>query len=226
MDQQRHRPVIVEFWEMTMAQSMRTLPYLSEWHRRYAESGLRVIGVHTPASPATADDATVEAAVARLGIEYPVINDPEGELWSFYGASGYPTRYLWDGDFRLADLQLGEGEYAAAERMIQELLGVEGDPVAPVRPEDAEGALVEVPTESAVGPRSGPYRAGGVWVSVLGEGTLFADGDEHAVTGPAAIELRSHPVATDGTISIEAGPGVEVVATVFTPGLAAADSPD
>ncbi|MEI6448000.1 MAG: DipZ protein, partial [Actinomycetes bacterium] len=111
MDQQRHRPVLVEFWEMTMPQSMRTLPYLKAWHERYSGDGLRVVAAHTPASAETESDEVVEAAVARLGIEFPVLNDNEGELWSFCGATGYPTRYLWDGDFRLHDLQIGEGEY-------------------------------------------------------------------------------------------------------------------
>ena len=112
MDQQRHRPVIVEFWNMTVPQSIRTMPYLKAWHERYAEAGLRVIGAHIPLSPATASDEVVEAAVARLGIEYPVINDPEGDLWAFYGSEGFPTRYLWNGDFQLHDLQ---AEAAAAQ---------------------------------------------------------------------------------------------------------------
>lgn len=229
MDQQRHRPVLVEFWEMTMPQSMRTMPYLAAWHDRYADRGLRVVGVHTPASPMTAADEVVEAAVARLGIDYPVVNDPEGELWSFYGATGYPSRYIWDGDFRLVDLQIGEGEYEAAELLLQGLLdGPDGhpSPLAPLRPEDAPGALVEQPTEPTGGPHSGAYRAGGVWVSLSGTGTIAVDGDEIAVEGPAAIELRSHPVSTEATISISPGPGVEVIATVFTPGLVPGSATD
>ena len=47
MDQQRGRPVLVEFWDFCRVNSLRTLPYLKAWHERYAEAGLRVIGVHT-----------------------------------------------------------------------------------------------------------------------------------------------------------------------------------
>ena len=42
------RPLLVEFWDFCRPNSMRTLPYLKAWHERYAEAGLRVVGVHCP----------------------------------------------------------------------------------------------------------------------------------------------------------------------------------
>ena len=47
MDKQRGRPVLVEFWDFCRVNSLRTLPYLKAWHERYADDGLRVIGIHT-----------------------------------------------------------------------------------------------------------------------------------------------------------------------------------
>lgn len=225
MDQQRHRPVLVEFWDMSVPQSMRTMPYLKEWHARYSDAGLRVIGAHTPSSDLTASDEVVGAAVTRLGIEYPVLNDAEGELWSFHGCEGYPSRYLWNGDFRLVDLHIGEGNYLETEILIQDMLGIERDPFGPVRPEDAPDALVAAPSNPVEGAHSGDYTGGGVWVSVTGHGVVHADGREFAVEGPSAIELRSHPASIDASIAIEAGDGVTVIATVFTPGLLAEAPP-
>ncbi|MEI6447840.1 MAG: DipZ protein, partial [Actinomycetes bacterium] len=114
-------------------------------------------------------------------------------------------------------------EYRETELLIQGLLGVDREPLAPVRPEDAPGAMVEAPTEPVEGAHAGPYRAGGVWVRARGTGTVTADGEQFAVEGPASVELRSHARSTTGSIVIEPGPGVEVIGTVFTPGLAAAD---
>ena len=63
------------------------------------------------------------AAVTRLGIAHAVALDSELELWSLYGNEGWPARYLFDDEARLAEYHYGEGAYAESERAIQELLG-------------------------------------------------------------------------------------------------------
>ncbi len=120
MDKQKGRPVLVEFWDFCRVNSLRTLPYLKAWHERYAADGLRVIGVHTGAFPPSRDEAQIEAAVRRLGIEYPVVIDMELEIWDFYGNEGWPGRYLWDAKGALFSMHYGEGAYAETEREIQE----------------------------------------------------------------------------------------------------------
>ena len=69
MDQQRGPAVLVEFWDFCRVNSLRTLPYLKAWHERYADAGLRVIGVHTGGFPPVARRGETCAAVERLGIE-------------------------------------------------------------------------------------------------------------------------------------------------------------
>lgn len=219
MDQQRGRPVLVHFWDACQPNSLRMIPWMEEWHRRYSDAGLRVIAVHTPGSPLTAQPEVVEAAVSRLSITHPVVLDPDGEIWSFYGVGGYPTRYLWDGELRLVDLHPGEGEYAAGERLIQELLGVEDELTEPGRPEEEEGAVLAAPTASVDGLFSGPYAAGGVWVVANGTGSVKLDDRSFAVDGPVALELLSHGAHSEGELAAEVEGDVEILSTVFTPGV-------
>src|SRR2546423_12677413 len=84
MEKQYGRPVLVEFWDFCRPNSLRTLPYVRAWHDRYAAVGLRVIGVHTPGFAPARDASNVRAAVARLGIEHPVVLDPEYAVWNIY----------------------------------------------------------------------------------------------------------------------------------------------
>lgn len=49
--------VLVDFWESTCVNCLRTLPYLKAWHERYAGRGLVIVGVHTPEFDFTADPA-------------------------------------------------------------------------------------------------------------------------------------------------------------------------
>src|ERR1700740_2691428 len=75
MDQQRGRPVLIEFWDFCRPNSIRTLPYMKAWHARYADRGLRVIGVHAAGFEPSRDPDAVTAAVARLAVPYPVVVD-------------------------------------------------------------------------------------------------------------------------------------------------------
>lgn len=219
MDQQRGRPVLVEFWDFCRVNSLRTLPYLQAWHERYADAGLRVVGIHAAGFEISRDPEAIRAAVARLGIAYPVLIDAELEAWDAYGIQGWPSRYLWDGEQRLADFHIGEGGYEEAERAIQALLGVERDPLAPVRAEDAPGALLQAQTEDVAGPYSGPYEAGGVWAVLSGSGTVRANEREVAVEHPGAYSLIEHERHTAGVLDLQLGDGVTCHAVCFTPGL-------
>jgi hypothetical protein len=222
MDQQRGRPVLVEFWDFCRVNSLRTLPYLRAWHGRYADAGLRVIGVHAGGFAPARDPANVRAAVERLGIPYPVVIDARLEIWDAYGNDGWPARYLWDAAGDLYSMHYGEGLYAETEREIQALLGVEREPLEPLRPEDAPGVRLPAQTADQPGAYSGPYAAGAAWAVVEGAGELRVNGRVVAVEGPGCVALVEHPVHSAGVLELEVGPGVRCLATCFTPGVAPA----
>ena len=220
MDKQLGRPVLIEFFDFCRVQSLRTLPYVRAWHDRYAGDGLRVISVHCPGFAPGRDEDVVRDAVARLGIEHPVCLDTQFELWQLYDNEGWPARYLFDGRSRLAHFHYGEGGYAETEEIVQELLGVQREPLAPLRPEDDPDALIAVPTPEQPGAYSGPYEAGGAWAVLAGAGEVRANGRPIAVEHPGAYELLAHERHTEGVLELEIGAGVECLATCFTPGLA------
>jgi hypothetical protein len=220
MDQQHGMAVLVEFWDFCRVNSLRTLPYLKAWHERYADAGLRIIGVHSGGfAPARIDD-NVRRAVERLEIPWPVAIDTDLEVWNVYGNQGWPARYLWDPELVLYSMHYGEGAYEETEREIQTLLGVEREPLSPLRPEDAPDALIAAQSEDVPGPYSGPYEAGAVWAVVDGAGILRANDRDITVTEPGCIALVEHGRHAHAVLELEPGPGVIVHATCFTPGLA------
>jgi hypothetical protein len=220
MDKQAGRPVLVEFWDFCRVSSLRTLPYVREWHARYADAGLRVIAVHCPGFPPSRDADAVRAAVARLGIEHPVCIDTEFRIWRAYENRGWPARYLFDQRLRLFEYHYGEGAYADTELAIQELLGLQRDPLPPLRPEDDPHAQIAIPTPDQEGPWSGEYEAGGVWGVFDGAGTIAVNGDDIRIEAPGATPLIEHERHTTGTLALDVGAGVTCHAVCFTPGLA------
>lgn len=218
MDQQHGKAVLVEFWDFCRVNSLRTLPYLKAWHARYAEAGLRIIGVHTGGFEPSRDDEQVRRAVERLQIPWAVAIDTRLQVWDIYGNQGWPARYLWDPSQELYSMHYGEGAYAETELEIQALLGTPREPLAPVRPEDDPDALVAAQTADVAGPYSGPYEAGGVWAVVWGAGALEVNGRIVEVREPGCVELIAHERHTRGVVDVVPGPGVVVHATCFTPG--------
>jgi thiol-disulfide isomerase/thioredoxin len=139
--------ILVDFWESTCINCLRTLPYLEEWHRRYAPRGLVMVGIHTPEFELTADADKVAEAVAAEGIRYPVLLDLDRANWQRFANHYWPAKYLVDARGYLRYEHFGEGAYGETEAWIQRLLREAGDRepmpeiLAPLRPEDGTGAV-------------------------------------------------------------------------------------
>jgi thiol-disulfide isomerase/thioredoxin len=116
------RVVLVDFWEYTCINCLRTLPYLREWYHRYSNHGFTIVGVHTPEFDFSAKRANVAAAVDRLGITWPVVLDDRAVIWKRYGNYDWPHEYLYDQQGRLVESFAGEGGYPQTEARIQTLL--------------------------------------------------------------------------------------------------------
>jgi hypothetical protein len=95
---------------------------LKEWHDRYAEHGLVIIGNHFPEFGYEADLDNLKDALKRLEIPYAVAQDNDGQTWRAYRTRYWPSLFLIDkrGDIRYA--HIGEGQYEATEAAIRTLL--------------------------------------------------------------------------------------------------------
>jgi thiol-disulfide isomerase/thioredoxin len=143
----RGKPVLIDFWDYTCVNCIRTLPYVKEWHRRYASHGLVTVGVHAPEFSFARDSGNVLRAVREHGIDYPVVLDNEYAVWQAYANRYWPAKYLIDGNGYLRYVHFGEGAYGETEQAVQQLLR-EAFPeillpgvMEPVRDEDRPGAV-------------------------------------------------------------------------------------
>jgi thiol-disulfide isomerase/thioredoxin len=114
--------VLVDFWEYTCLNCLRTLPYLREWYKRYQDDGFVIVGVQTPEFEFSGDTKNVEDATKRLGITWPVVLDANYAIWKRYETRAWPTELLFDQTGKLVEVQVGEGNYPQTEAKIQSLL--------------------------------------------------------------------------------------------------------
>jgi glutathione peroxidase-family protein len=99
------------------------MPYVKQWHARYRDKGLVVVGVHTPEFGYERSSANVESAVKRFGIEYAVAQDNAYATWNAYGNRYWPALYLVDRNGHVVYRHFGEGDYDRTEAAIRQLLG-------------------------------------------------------------------------------------------------------
>ncbi|MFL5927243.1 MAG: cytochrome c biogenesis protein DipZ [Gaiellaceae bacterium] len=124
--QLRGKVVLVDFWTYSCINCLRTLPHLKAWDAAYRKQGLVILGVHTPEFAFEHVTSNVRAAVKRLGIRYPVVQDNRFKTWDNYANQYWPAEYLIDRAGHVRHTNFGEGEYPKTENLIRELLSVHG----------------------------------------------------------------------------------------------------
>ena len=140
---QRGRVVLIDFWTYSCVNCLRTLPYLKQWDAAYRSKGLTIVGVHTPEFAFEHESSNVRAAVKRLGLRYPVVQDNDFATWNAYANQYWPAKYLIDRKGHVRFVHFGEGEYRRTENVIRRLLGL-----APL------GTEMDVPQGRLVTPES------------------------------------------------------------------------
>jgi len=122
IEELRGKVVLVDFWTYTCVNCIRTFPYLKEWHAKYADDGLVIIGVHSPEFEFEKVYTNVLQATQDYGITWPVAQDNDFKTWSNYSNRYWPAKYLIDKDGVIRYTHFGEGAYDETEKQIRELL--------------------------------------------------------------------------------------------------------
>jgi thiol-disulfide isomerase/thioredoxin len=119
----RGKVVLLDFWTYSCINCLRTIPHLESWYSAYKNDGLVVLGVHTPEFAFEHVSSNVGAAVKRLGITYPVVQDNDYGTWDAYANQYWPAEYLIDRSGRIRHVHFGESSYGETEGLIRRLLG-------------------------------------------------------------------------------------------------------
>ena len=114
---------LIHIWTFACINCQRTLPYVVQWHEKYAARGLKVVGVHTPEFAYERDTENIKRAIKQHKISYPNAVDNKFALWKAYDNQYWPHLFLADRQGRLRYDHIGEGAYDATEQAIRTLLG-------------------------------------------------------------------------------------------------------
>ena len=127
MEELRGQVVLIDFWTYTCINCIRTFPFLKQWHSRYADDGLVIVGVHAPEFEFEKVYENVVDATKEHALGWTMAQDNDFVTWRRYSNRFWPAKYLIDKDGVVRYTHFGEGGYAETEDVIRELLA-EADP--------------------------------------------------------------------------------------------------
>jgi len=215
----RGKVVLVDFWEYTCINWIRTSPYVKAWHREYAGHGLLVVGVHAPEFEFGKRAENIDRGIREHGLTHPIALDNEFATWQAFGNDAWPAKYLFDARGTLVKRGEGEGSYGDIEAEIRRLLvaAKPGTALPPISPEATAFAKTGEPSyagitgETYVGTdrrEPGTVTLQGNWKGARqyvelqnGTGKIvlpFTAGEVNVVMQPAASGKASVTVMLDG----------------------------
>ncbi len=121
----RGRVVLLDFWTSGCVNCLHVLDELRPLEREFADV-LVTIGVHSPKFAREGEAESVAAAVARYGVDHPVVSDPDMRLWQEYAVKAWPTLVVVDPEGYVAHVAAGEGHADALRRVLTDLVAEHG----------------------------------------------------------------------------------------------------
>jgi hypothetical protein len=118
----RGKVVLLDIWEYTCINWIRTSPYVKAWDRDYAALGLVVVGLHAPEFEFGKRTDNIDRAIRDHGLTYPIALDNKFATWRTLGNDAWPAKYLYDRQGSLVKRWVGEGRYDEIEAEIRRQL--------------------------------------------------------------------------------------------------------
>ena len=77
----RGKIVLIDVWEYTCINWIRTSPFVKAWHRDYSGLGLVVVGAHAPEFAFGKLPEHIDRGIRDHGLTYPIAIDNDYSIW-------------------------------------------------------------------------------------------------------------------------------------------------
>lgn len=109
--------VIVNYWADWCDSCMEEVPALNQFYKNNSDKNVVLYGVEYDHMP----PSELRAAIAKMQINYPVIQEDPAALWSLGEFDALPTTFIIDPNGKVVKKILGENTEESLEATMQEL---------------------------------------------------------------------------------------------------------
>ena len=126
--------LLLDFWSVFCQSCLLEMPFLKELHRRYAASGLEIVGVNTDFFPKERIVKFMEKT--GLALPYPLIHDRDQSLSKLFSVEALPVLVLIDssGWIRMVHLGYKPDDEREIERRVSQACGRIKETVVTLQP--------------------------------------------------------------------------------------------
>jgi thiol-disulfide isomerase/thioredoxin len=117
----RGKVVLVDVFTVDCINCQNVVPNLRKLDAQH-ETGLAIVGVHSPETPAERGRAYVVSQLQAQGIVWPVAIDNDFAVWRAYAVTAWPTELIFDKHGKLRKTIVGDGQDEAVDATVRSLL--------------------------------------------------------------------------------------------------------
>jgi peroxiredoxin len=112
--------ILLNFWATWCPPCRAEMPSMEKLYQAYRDRGLVILAVSSDRT----GKPVVESFVRERGVTFPILLDPEGNVFAQYGVRGLPTSYLLDRRRRVFSADVGARDWSGkvARQVVEALL--------------------------------------------------------------------------------------------------------
>ena len=115
--------ILLNFWATWCPPCRAEMPSMETLYQAYRNQGLLILAI----SGDRTGRSVVKSFVQDRGVTFPILLDPDGEVFAQYGVRGLPTSYLLDRRRRVFSADVGARDWSGkvARQIVERLLAEE-----------------------------------------------------------------------------------------------------
>ncbi|QWU14674.1 Peroxiredoxin [Paenibacillus sophorae] len=117
LDEYKGKPIVLNFWGSWCAPCVKEMPALQAQWEKWKAQGVVVVGINVGE-----DQMTIQNFVNGIGVNFPILMDPDRDAVRSYGISPLPTTFFINANGNIDTIHIGQLDLSTLDAQIGKLV--------------------------------------------------------------------------------------------------------